>query len=94
MKNKSDMFLTFHLDEEIDCTNEEFGVICEQQGDRIKHYHKCESTEEQFVPSKFALMLIYIEENLEHKQFKLLAHKFDSHFKLSMMFHGEKLLPG
>ena len=41
-------------------------------------------------------MLIYIEETLdeESKKFKLLAHKFDSHFKLSMMFHGEKLLPG
>ena len=24
-------------------------------------------------------------ENLEQRQFKLLAHKFDSHFKLSMM---------
>ena len=94
MKNKSDMFLTFHLDKEIDCTNDEFGVVCEQQGDRIKNYHKSEDSGVKFVPSKFALMLIYVQETLEKKEFQLLAHKFDSHFKLSMMFHGEKLLPG
>ena len=30
MKNKDDIFLTFHLDKEIDCTKEEFGIVCEQ----------------------------------------------------------------
>ena len=40
MKDKKDMFLTFYLDQEIDCSKDEFAVVCEQQGDRIQNYHK------------------------------------------------------
>ena len=29
MKNKQDMFLSFYLHKEIDCTKEEFGIVCE-----------------------------------------------------------------
>ena len=29
MQNKADIFLTFNLDRHIDCTKEEFGIICE-----------------------------------------------------------------
>ena len=66
--------------------------MCEQQGDRIKNYHKPEASGLKFVPSKFAMMLMY--EDKEKKEFQLVESKFDSHFKLSMMFRGTTLKPG
>ena len=60
MANKKDIFLTFHLGEGINCEKEEFGIVCEQQGDRLYNYHKPETSGVKFVPSKFAMMLIYV----------------------------------
>ena len=40
------------------------------------------------------MMLIYINENYETKEFELVESKFDRHFKLSMLIHGATLKPG
>ena len=48
----------------------------------------------KFVPSKFAMKLIYIKEDYETEEYELMESKFDSHFKLSMMYHGTTLLQG
>lgn len=59
MKDKKDVFLSFSLEKPIDCSTHSFGIICEQQGNRIVTAFLPESTGRKFIPSNFNIMLIY-----------------------------------
>ena len=72
MAKITEMFLTFNLDKPIDCVTEEFGVTVEPQGPRNINYHRHASSGTKFTPSKFALMLIYIDQNQVSKRFELI----------------------
>ena len=69
MKDKKEYFFAFTLNEQIDCNEETFGIICEQQGNRIVKSFVPEYLKQKFYPSNFAIMLIY--QNSESGQYEL-----------------------
>ena len=92
MKDKKEYFFAFTLDEQIDCNVETFGIICEQQGNRIFTANLPDYTKKKFYPSNFQIMLIYCGD--EPGQYELVQSTFDSHFKLTLTVDKKVLPPG
>ena len=90
MREKPQNFFQFRLSEPINCYQDTFAVIVDQQGNRLVNIKQPDSSGKRFHPSAFSLMLMYHNEDTGRTE--IVASTFDNHFKLALTVH-DKTLP-